>query len=470
MRTTSKSKSFIEVLDGYKSKKDLNYTDYLTVLSLINKSYNENIQPDNFMKFSSNYYSENSSSIWNTSNILNNTNMNNKKDVSNNSQGLFNIFCPTTLNKNDLLKNSYSNIYFNNDIFKHSPEPRTNPYLLWQKQHDVSNIFNNNTITIKKTKKIVIDVSMNTIDDIIKLLADNEYKEDTEYNIDLKSLHNIKDDLIALNTMIGMSELKQSVIDQLFYFIQDLHLGKNISDYKNTVFYGSPGTGKTDVAKIIGKMYSKLGILKNNVFKKVTRNDLIAGYLGQTAIKTRKVIDECMGGVLFIDEAYSLGNSDNGDSYSKECLDVLCEAMSDNKKELMVIIAGYEEELNETFFRVNKGLQSRFIWRFNMGKYTPKELKLIFVKMINEQEWSYVDDLGLLDKWFDDKKDDFKNYGRDIELLLTYVKIAHGRRIYGKDIDLKKKITMDDLKTGHQTYLSNKKLKPVPNFMHTIYV
>jgi SpoVK/Ycf46/Vps4 family AAA+-type ATPase len=275
---------------------------------------------------------------------------------------------------------------------------------------------------------------------------------------------------MALNSMIGMADLKHSVIDQLFYFIQELHIGKNISYYKNTVFYGSPGTGKTDVAKIIGKMYSKLGILKNNVFKKVTRNDLIAGYLGQTAIKTRKVIDECMGGVLFIDEAYSLGNSDNGDSYSKECLDVLCEAMSDNKKDLMVIIAGYEEELNETFFRVNKGLQSRFIWRFNMGQYSAKELKLIFIKMINEQEWTYVGDLGLLDKWFDDKKDDFKNYGRDVELLLTYVKIAHGRRVYGKEAELRKKLTIEDLKMGHETYLKNKKQKPVPNFMHTIYV
>jgi Holliday junction resolvasome RuvABC ATP-dependent DNA helicase subunit len=91
--------------------------------------------------------------------------------------------------------------------------------------------------------------------------------------------------------------------------MQELHITNKESDFKHTVLYGPPGTGKTEIAKIIGTMYSKIGILKNNVFKKVTRNDMVAGYLGQTAIKTKKVIDECLGGVLFIDEAYSLANN-----------------------------------------------------------------------------------------------------------------------------------------------------------------
>lgn len=453
----NKPRCFIEYLDEYKKKKELDYSDYATIVSLINKSYNDS-NPSN-IRPNENYYTGFSSSSWNISNRL----IDNSNSMPNtmlfNTSGLYNMFYPS---QNDLYANT----------FKTTMDSRANPYLLWQKQHDVSSIFDKpiDKHNVTKTKKCFIDASVTSLDDIIKMIGDNEYKEDTEYNIDLKSLHNIKDELVELNSMIGMTSLKQSVVDQLFYFIQELHIGKNISDYKNTVFYGSPGTGKTDVAKIIGKMYSKLGILKNNIFKKVTRNDLIAGYLGQTAIKTKKVIDECIGGVLFIDEAYSLGNSDNGDSYSKECLDILCEAMSDNKKDLMVIIAGYEDELNDTFFRVNKGLQSRFIWRFNMGEYTAKELKLIFIKMINEQEWEYVDDLALLDKWFDERKDTFKNYGRDVELLLTYSKIAHGRRVYGKDVELRKKITSDDVNLGYQTYLKNKKQKPVPQFMHTIYV
>jgi SpoVK/Ycf46/Vps4 family AAA+-type ATPase len=240
-----------------------------------------------------------------------------------------------------------------------------------------------------------------------------------------------------------------------------LHLGNNNEscDFKHTAIYGPPGTGKTEIAKIIGKMYSKLGILKNNVFKKVTRSDLIGGYLGQTAIKTKKVIEECLGGVLFIDEAYSLANSDREDSYSKECLDTICEALSDYKNDLMVIIAGYEDELNETFFRVNKGLHSRFIWRFTMDEYSPIELMKIFKKKVSEQNWSFYNDDGVKERWFHDKKDNFKSYGRDMELLLTYTKIAHGRRIYGKNNDLKKKISLEDINKGYDIFLKNKNIK-----------
>ncbi|NBR98478.1 MAG: AAA family ATPase, partial [Betaproteobacteria bacterium] len=113
------------------------------------------------------------------------------------------------------------------------------------------------------------------------------------------------------------------------------------------------GTGKTEIAKIIGQIFSKLGILKKGTFRKVTRSDLIAGYLGQTAIKTNDVINDCLGGVLFIDEAYSLGNSEKKDSFSKECIDTLCEALSNHKDNFMVIIAGYENELKECFFNYN---------------------------------------------------------------------------------------------------------------------
>ena len=230
----------------------------------------------------------------------------------------------------------------------------------------------------EKTKEEIIDVEINTITDVIELLNQYEYKEDTEYNIDLESLHKIKKELIMLDEMVGLSSLKQSILDQLLYFIQGLHQNKSGGDYKHTVIYGPPGTGKTEIAKIIGTMYSKMGFLKNNTFNKVTRNDLIAGYLGQTAIKTKKIIDESLGGVLFIDEAYSLASREQNDSFSKECLDILCESLSDHKDDLMVIIAGYEDELNNTLFKANQGLKSRFIWRFTIDTYTPKELMQIF--------------------------------------------------------------------------------------------
>ncbi|NBO24924.1 MAG: AAA family ATPase [Chlamydiae bacterium] len=311
-------------------------------------------------------------------------------------------------------------------------------------------------VEIVKTEKKNIDVHVNNIRDILKIIEEYEYKPEIEYNIDLKSLHNIKEELGELDRMIGMETLKQSILDQLLYFLQELNIGKNISEYKHTVIYGSPGTGKTEVAKIIGKIYSKIGVLKKNIFKKVTRNDLIAGYLGQTAIKTRSVIDECMGGVLFIDEAYSLASKQQNDSFSKECIDTLCEALSDHKNEFMVIIAGYEEELNDTFFSSNRGLESRFIWRFKMDEYTAAEMMQIFKKKLMEQEWTIESDDILTVNWFDSKKEQFKSFGRDMEVLLSYTKIVHGRRIYGQSKELRKIINLEDMNKAYDMFLKNK--------------
>jgi hypothetical protein len=124
----------------------------------------------------------------------------------------------------------------------------------------------------------------------------------------------------------------------------------------------------------------------------------------------------------------------------------------------MVIIAGYEEELYRTFFQGNRGLESRFIWRFKIDEYTPKELMRIFLKKVGENGWRY-DELDGLDKWFDSKKESFKNYGRDMELLFTYTKIAHGRRIYGKANTERKSLSLDDLNSGHIAFLANSKKK-----------
>jgi SpoVK/Ycf46/Vps4 family AAA+-type ATPase len=267
-----------------------------------------------------------------------------------------------------------------------------------------------------------------------------------------------------------MKDLKNSMLNQLLYFMQDLHITNKESDFKHTVLYGPPGTGKTEIAKIIGTMYSKIGILKNNVFKKVTRNDLVAGYLGQTAIKTKKVIDECLGGVLFIDEAYSLANNYQEDGYSKECIDTLCEALSDHKDDLMVIIAGYEEDLNESFFKANKGMESRFIWRFNIEQYNTHDLMEIFKKKINETDWVLEHDIVNI-KWFDKHKQDFKNYGRDMELLFSYLKIAHSRRIYGKDASLRKHISTEDLDAGYDMFMKNKKKEnKMSKMLESIYI
>ena len=308
-------------------------------------------------------------------------------------------------------------------------------------------------------KKVEVEATINNIKDLIDLTEKYQLSDEIEYNINMTSLHKIKTELNELNNMIGMKEMKENVIDQLLYYIQDLHNTSSNGDFMHTVIYGPPGTGKTEVAKIIGRIFCNLGILKKGVFKKVTRSDLVAGYLGQTAMKTKDVIQECIGGVLFIDEAYSLGNVEKRDSFSKECIDTLCEALSDHKDELMVIIAGYESELKNCFFSYNQGLDSRFTWRFKTENYNPEDLFQIFLKKVKDAEWNIEEKSKINSKWFEKNMVYFKFFGRDIETLFSKIKIAHGRRIFCKPNTDKKKITFADLEKGFEMFLKNDDVK-----------
>ena len=205
------------------------------------------------------------------------------------------------------------------------------------------------------------------------------------------------------------------------------------------------------------KYFSNIGLLKNNRFRKVTRSDLIAGYLGQTAIKTRDVMRDCLGGVLFIDEAYALGNPEKRDSFAKECIDTLCEGLSDNKDTLMVIITGYEEDLNKCFFAYNQGLDSRFPWRFRTDDYDAHDLNLIFQKKTTDAGWSIKETME--DSWFQEKIEYFKYFGRDMETLFSKTKIAHSRRVFCKSKNEKTKLTKLDLEKGFKMFIDNSEVK-----------
>lgn len=313
-------------------------------------------------------------------------------------------------------------------------------------------------VEIRET--INIDAEINDISDILRLIDTYKLDPSIKYNINMKALHDIKDQLIEMNNMIGMRGIKCNVVDQILYFVQELHKSKRATgDFMHTVICGPPGTGKTEVAKIIGKIYSNIGVLPKGTFKKVTRSDLIAGYLGQTAVKTRDVIKEALGGVLFIDEAYALGNPEKKDSFAKECIDTLCEALSDNKDNLMVIIAGYEKELKESFFSANPGLDSRFTWRFKIDEYTAEDLYKIFLKKVADIDWELDANSKITVDWFKRHKETLTFFGRDIETILAKTKIAHSRRVFCRPDAEKRRLVLKDLDNGFDMYMQNEEVK-----------
>jgi Holliday junction resolvasome RuvABC ATP-dependent DNA helicase subunit len=309
---------------------------------------------------------------------------------------------------------------------------------------------------------VSINVEINNIGDLLELINQHPDVKETKYNINMKALHKIKEPLTELNNMIGMKSLKENIVDQILFYIQNLHktqdkTKKSGNDFMHTVIYGPPGTGKTEVAKIMGQIFSKIGILEKGTFKKVTRSDLVAGYLGQTAIKTTDVIKESLGGVLFIDEAYALGNPEKRDIFSKECIDTLCEALSNYKDNLMVIIAGYETDLNECFFNYNQGLNSRFTWRFKTDDYSAEDLYKIFIKKVYDENWSISENENekVTIKWFEKNKSTFRFYGRDIETLFAKIKIAHSRRVFCLDDNIKKILIIKDINKGLEMFIKN---------------
>jgi AAA+ superfamily predicted ATPase len=310
-------------------------------------------------------------------------------------------------------------------------------------------------------EKVFINKEVKCLLDLINMCDEYPDAENIEYNINMKSIRKIRPHLEELNALIGMHTLKENIVDQILYYVQDFHKmnGSNScpTDYMHTVIYGPPGTGKTEVAKIMGKIFSNLGVLTSGVFKKVTRDDLVAGYLGQTATKTKEVLKSCRGGVLFIDEAYALGNSEKRDSFSKESIDTICEALSDMRGELMCIIAGYEKELKQCFFSYNEGLESRFTWQFKIDEYKSDEMNMIFNKKVKDLGWKMKSEEN--NDWFDKNMSYFKYFGRDMETLLSKTKIAHSRRVFCLPIENKGILSKEDLEKGMKMFMNNESIQ-----------
>lgn len=279
-------------------------------------------------------------------------------------------------------------------------------------------------------------------------------------NIDVNRLIAIEEELIELHSLIGLEEIKRTIFEQLVFYLQNLHEGSEM--YLNTVIYGPPGTGKTTVAKIMGRMFSKLKVIKipegyeyeyddeeedvEEIFEVARRDDLVGEYLGSTSVKTHEFLECCLGGVVFIDEVYSLGNRDGADSFSKEAIDTINLFLSEHRDHFMMIVAGYKDEIDNCFFSYNEGLRRRFMWYHTIDPYTPEQLRDIFLHKLKQSEWTYeptVPDAML--RVLTNHKDKFPDNAGSIENFITLIKIKHGKRVFLLPADQKKKITPEDI-------------------------
>ena len=223
---------------------------------------------------------------------------------------------------------------------------------------------------------------------VIKIMNTERTKDNTNKTTESEKLEDV---MKELDELIGLDNVKSLVKEiQAFIEIQKRRQQENLAvepQVLHMIFKGNPGTGKTTVARLLGKMFRHMKVLQKGHTVEVERADLVGEYIGHTAQKTREQIKKALGGILFIDEAYSLARGGEKD-FGKEAIDTLVKAMEDHKDNLIVILAGYKDEMDR-FLQINPGLRSRFPIKMEFNDYTTEELMRIAKLMAEKRQYKF---------------------------------------------------------------------------------
>ena len=257
--------------------------------------------------------------------------------------------------------------------------------------------------------------------------------EKPEQKEEIPPKEKIEDLLAELDSYVGMDAIKTEV-RSLINMVQVYKLRRE-NDLPTTdmslhmVFSGNPGTGKTTVARIMARIYHSLDILSRGQLVEVDRSGLVAGYVGQTALKTQKVIEKAMGGVLFIDEAYALNGKSEND-FGQEAIDTILKAMEDHRDDLVVIVAGYTE-LMDRFIHSNPGLESRFNRFLMFEDYTPEQMVAIFKMQCKKGCYVLAEGTEELVRDFisEESADDSFGNARGVRNLFEHILVAQNNRL-----------------------------------------
>lgn len=293
----------------------------------------------------------------------------------------------------------------------------------------------------------------NNLDDLIRIgekakTSPIKYR----YNIDMNKLINALDAIKKFNNMIGLKDIKQIIFTKIMYHLHGLHDPIVSKETNHCCITGVPGVGKTELIKHLAEIYSKIGAVTTGQIVYVKIYDLIANHIGGTAIKTKKILEKATGGVLVIDEAYSVGNSEGKNTFNEEAITLIMAWLTEAAATSICCISGYEDQIKSRLFSINPGLESRFSTTLHIVGYSAEELKDIFIKLIYDANWTFdINEINT--EFFQTNLIHFPAFGRDMENLFKNSKEAHSKRLTNildeeTLLTTKKKLSIDDLKNG----------------------